>query len=85
MRCFEKKNRNSMRSLLSVLAILFLSVPVFAQAKSFSHEKEKRRFIIYLPQAYHNQVDKNFPVVFNFYGGGMTMTEHMLANMWEHQ
>ncbi len=66
-----------MRSLLSVLAFLFLSVPVFSQAKSFKHEKEKRRYIIYLPQSYHTKADKNFPVVFNFHGGGMTMTEHM--------
>lgn len=67
-----------MRSLLSVIAFSFLYLPVFAQAKSFNHEKEKRKYIIYLPQAYHNQVDKDFPVVFNFHGGGMTMIEHML-------
>lgn len=66
-----------MRSLLGLLAFLFMSVPVFSQAKSFNHEKEKRRYIIYLPQAYHTKADKNFPVVFNFHGGGMTMTEHM--------
>lgn len=66
-----------MKSLISLLAFLFLSLSVFSQAKSFNHENEKRRYMIYLPQAYHSKTDKNFPVVFNFHGGGMTMTEHM--------
>lgn len=77
MRCFEKKKQNHMKSLISLLAFLFLSLSVFSQAKSFNHENEKRRYMIYLPQAYHSKTDKNFPVVFNFHGGGMTMTEHM--------
>lgn len=66
-----------MRSLVSLVAFLFLSVPVFSQAKSFNYEKEKRRYIIYLPNAYHAKADINFPIVFNFHGGGMTMTEQM--------
>lgn len=66
-----------MRFLLALFAFLFMSVPVFSQAKPFNHENEKRRYIIYLPHAYHTKADKNFPVVFNFHGGGMTMTEHM--------
>lgn len=72
-----KKNQNNMKSLFSFLAFLFLSLPIFSQAKPFNYENEKRRYMIYLPHAYHTKTDQNFPVVFNFHGGGMTMTEHM--------
>ncbi len=38
----------------------------------------KRRYIVYVPKSYEAVKDKNFPVVFNFHGGGMTMAEQML-------
>jgi polyhydroxybutyrate depolymerase len=61
----------------SVTLLLFLSSFAFSQAKPFSHGGEKRRYTIYLPAAYHQKKDQSFPLVFNFHGGGMTMTEHM--------
>jgi len=51
MRCFDKINRNNMRSLVRLLAFLLLSVPVFSPTKSFSYENEKRRFVIDLTQS----------------------------------
>lgn len=59
-----------------VLACVFYS-EAFSQARPFSFGGERRRFTVYLPATYHQQPQKQFPVVFNFHGGGMTMTEQM--------
>jgi polyhydroxybutyrate depolymerase len=60
----------------TILLSLVINV-VYCQARQFHFAGEKRRYIIYLPASYHEQKSKTFPVVFNFHGGGMTMTEHM--------
>lgn len=49
----------------------------FSQAQQFSYGNEKRRYIIYLPKNYFQTTDKTYHAVFNFHGGGMTMTEQM--------
>ncbi len=51
---------------------------VNAQVKSLVVNDVKRRYIVYVPKSYEAVKDKNFPVVFNFHGGGMTMAEQML-------
>jgi polyhydroxybutyrate depolymerase len=61
-----------------IAALLTLAaLQTFSQAKQFNYGSEKRRYLIYIPDSYHQKQTKNFPLVFNFHGGGMTMTEHM--------
>ena len=66
-----------MKQIIIALMLTISEGYCFAQAKQFSYKSEKRRYIIYLPEAYHKKTDKTFPAVFNFHGGGMTMTEQM--------
>lgn len=66
--------------ILRICLIVLLNTLVlesFSQAKPFKFGEERRRYLIYLPKSYHQNKDKMFPLVFNFHGGGMTMTEHM--------
>lgn len=46
--------------------------------KSVTHSGEKRRFIVYTPTSYHADSTRQYPVVLNYHGGGMTMAEQML-------
>ncbi len=61
-----------------LLTCLLTSMIVNAQVKSLVVNDVKRRYIVYVPKSYEIKKDKNFPVVFNFHGGGMTMAEQML-------
>ena len=61
-----------------LLTCFFTSIVINAQVKSLVVKDVKRRYIVYVPKSYEAQKDKNFPVVFNFHGGGMTMAEQML-------
>ena len=64
---------------LFLAAFLFLhSLTAFAQVKSLKFEGAKRKYILYLPAAYHARPSQSFPLVFNFHGGGMTGAEQML-------
>jgi polyhydroxybutyrate depolymerase len=65
-----------MKNLLKIIALLIVSGAAFAQTKSVQHKDLKRRYIIYTPKGYDTQ--KEYPVVFNFHGSGMTHTEQML-------
>lgn len=67
-----------MKLLISLLVLACTSLPVLAQVSSLVHKEEKRRYIVYTPEAYQSQPQQNFPVVFNFHGGGMSMAEQML-------
>ncbi len=66
-----------MKQIFIAVLLTLSALQAFTQAKQFNHGTEKRRYIIYIPDAYHKDQTKSFPVVFNFHGGGMTMTEHM--------
>ena len=66
-----------MKQLSLTLLLSFLLINVFGQSKQLHVGGEKRKYIIYLPASYHKEKEKKFPVVFNFHGGGMTMTEQM--------
>jgi polyhydroxybutyrate depolymerase len=67
-----------MKNLISFGLLACLSLPALAQVKSLVHKDEKRRYLVYTPASYASQPQKNFPVVFNFHGGGMSMAEQML-------
>ena len=66
-----------MKQLFLVAILCICTSQLFSQAKQFSYNTEKRRYMIYLPTSYSQTSEKSFPVVFNFHGGGMTMTEQM--------
>lgn len=66
-----------MKQIIIALVLTISAGHTLAQAKQFQYGSERRRYIIYLPEAYQKKPAKTFPVVFNFHGGGMTMTEQM--------
>ncbi|WP_228896245.1 extracellular catalytic domain type 1 short-chain-length polyhydroxyalkanoate depolymerase [Pseudoduganella aquatica] len=67
-----------MKILISLVLLVSISCPAFAQVKSLVHKEEKRRYLVYTPASYDSQPQRAFPVVFNFHGSGMTMAEQML-------
>lgn len=73
-----------MKQIIIALLLTISAGQGFAQANQFKYGNERRRYIIYLPEAYHKKTDKTFPVVFNFHGGGMTMTEQMFYSGMNH-
>ncbi|MCW3074697.1 MAG: Polyhydroxybutyrate depolymerase [Flaviaesturariibacter sp.] len=66
-----------MKQLSLTLLLSFLINFAFCQARQFPYGGERRRYTIYLPASYQKEKGKSFPLVFNFHGGGMTMTEQM--------
>jgi polyhydroxybutyrate depolymerase len=60
-----------------VMLIVFFS-SAFPQIKPFSFEGTKRKYLIYFPSSCHTNSTTDFPLVFNFHGGGMTAAERML-------
>src|SRR5688572_21090183 len=66
-----------MKQILVLIFSVALTSQLYAQAKQFNHAGERRRYTVYLPESYHKHSSKTFPVVYNFHGGGMTMTEQM--------
>lgn len=42
------------------------------------HQDVKRKYIVYTPSSYASQAPRQFPLVINYHGGGMTMREQML-------
>lgn len=48
----------------------------FGQTKSIQFKGVNRKYIMYTPKNY--SVDRSYPIVFNFHGGGMTPAEQML-------
>lgn len=71
-----KKNNKTTITTLCIL-LLVLTNLVNAQVRSIKMEDGKRKYLVYLPQGYQQNPNKNFPVVFNFHGGGMTAVEQM--------
>ena len=70
-----------MKYLLTIILVL-IQISVTAQTKSILHNEIKRKYIIYTPKNYDAQ--KNYPIVFNFHGGGMTAAEQMLYTQMNH-
>lgn len=73
-----------MKILISLILLVYASLPALAQVKSLVHKEEKRRYLVYTPASYAGQPLKAFPVVFNFHGSGMTMAEQMLYTQMNH-
>ncbi|MCW2259689.1 MULTISPECIES: alpha/beta hydrolase family esterase [Sphingobacterium] len=69
-----------MKTLL--LTFTFLTSFVFAQTKAIQYKETKRKYIVYTPKGY--DVQKSYPVVFNFHGSGMTPAEQMLYTKLNH-
>lgn len=65
-----------MKKILLVLLIIGCLTTSKAQRQRINFEGQKRDFIIYTPKNYSSS-NKNFPVVFNFHGGGMSNLEQM--------
>ncbi|XLZ70114.1 hypothetical protein ABT364_26860 [Massilia sp. SR12] len=49
-----------------------------AQEQRLTHQDVKRKYIVYTPTSYAAQTQRQFPLVINYHGGGMTMREQML-------
>nr|WP_183443748.1 PHB depolymerase family esterase [Pseudoduganella violacea] len=49
-----------------------------SQVQSLTHQDVKRKYIVYTPAAYAAAPERQFPLVLNFAGGGMTAAEQML-------
>jgi len=58
-----------MRSLVSLLAFLLFSVPVFFRQNLLVMRIKKEDALLIYCSPYHNQGNKYFPVFFNFNGG----------------
>ena len=66
-----------MKKLLIILILAISSTESFSQARPFTYGADRRRYTVYLPAAYRQNTTTLYPLVFNFHGGGMTMTEQM--------
>ena len=71
-----------MKKLFSILLLPFIFGVTFAQTKSLQYKDVKRKYIIYTPKNF--DVNKSYPIVFNFHGGGMTAAEQMLYTKMNH-
>lgn len=62
----------------NIIFLLLIYIPFFGfgQTKSIQFKGVNRKYIIYTPKNY--SVDRSYPIVFNFHGGGMTPAEQML-------
>ena len=67
-----------MKILIALIALSCACSTALAQAGKLVHKEEKRKYIVYTPASYHSEAQQSYPVVFNFHGGGMSMTEQML-------
>lgn len=63
---------------LGVLLVASAPMSLRAQVASLTHDDVRRRYIVYTPASYHTNPDRQYAVVLNFHGGGMTMAEQML-------
>lgn len=66
-----------MKTLLLIVA-LCLPAAAMAQEQRLTHQDVKRKYIVYTPASYATQTQRQFPVVVNYHGAGMTMREQML-------
>ncbi len=55
-----------------------------AQRSSLTLGAEKRRYIVYVPKSYAANPQREYALVLNFHGGGMTMAEQMLYTQMNH-
>lgn len=62
----------------NIVFLLLIYIPFFGfgQTKNILFKGVNRKYIIYTPKGY--SVDRSYPIVFNFHGGGMTPAEQML-------
>lgn len=62
----------------NIIFLLLIYIPFFGfgQTKNIVFKGVNRKYIIYTPKGY--SVDRSYPIVFNFHGGGMTPAEQML-------
>jgi polyhydroxybutyrate depolymerase len=67
-----------MKKLMILLLLACTALPALAQVNTLLYKNEKRRYIVYVPEAYGKEPDQRYPVVFHFHGGGMSMAEQML-------
>lgn len=67
-----------MKNLACSILFACMALPAVAQVQSLLHKDDKRRYLVYTPASYASTPQKNYPVVFNFHGSGMTMAEQML-------
>ncbi len=74
----KDSNLSFTNQLTRVLIVLMFTLNSNAQIKSLVFKGEKRKYIIYTPKSYNPNDSKNYPLVFNFHGGGMSMAEQML-------
>jgi polyhydroxybutyrate depolymerase len=75
-RCMNHGSRTAV--FLGSLLLLSAPVSVCAQVASLTHDDVRRRYVVYTPASYESNPDRQYAVVLNFHGGGMTMAEQML-------
>ena len=66
-----------MKKLIILILLVFVANMTIAQVKSIKTKEGKRKYLVYLPKDYQENSKKNFPIIFNFHGGGMTGAEQM--------
>ena len=67
-----------MKFLIALIALSCACHSALAQVGKLVHKEEKRKYIVYTPASYQSEPRQSYPLVFNFHGGGMSMTEQML-------
>lgn len=60
------------------LALALVPLQALSQVQSLTHQDAKRKYIVYTPAGYAAEPARQFPLVLNFPGGGMTAAEQML-------
>lgn len=66
-----------MKNFIILILLIFAVKTTNGQVRSIKLQEGKRKYLVYLPKLYQEHSTKNFPVVFNFHGGGMTAAEQM--------
>ena len=67
-----------MKKIALCLALVLAPLHALSQVQSLTHQDVKRKYIVYTPAAYAATPERQFALVLNFAGGGMTAAEQML-------
>ncbi|WP_223306054.1 PHB depolymerase family esterase [Massilia sp. NR 4-1] len=67
-----------MKKIALCLALMLAPLHALSQVQSLTHQDVKRKYIVYTPAAYATAPERQFALVLNFAGGGMTAAEQML-------
>lgn len=67
-----------MKNFVLCLALVLAPLHALSQVQSLTHQDVKRKYIVYTPAAYATAPERQFALVLNFAGGGMTAAEQML-------